>query len=639
MNNNFVGSHLGRYYLRILLPFLMLITMLAPPKAGAEVYSGRLGGADNVWEQWLPVTIPSDGTFTTQMTVSGDLHGGNSGHCLYDSTKTNSCPYVCGYTSPLGPWGLKAGNYYLKVWTNNQYGRGTYTVTTTFTPQPLANDAEPNDAYAQAGTLSTSGSVTGHLGYWNIVGSQNYKIDSEDWWRLTLPSAGKLNLNYTYDKTLAGATGIYLYAQDGSTLIRNTDSTLAAGTYYLQTWDNSPYAFGGYTITLAFSGATPCTWTASPSAISQAKDAGTGSITLTASATSCTWSASSNQSWLTLATSSGTGSGTLTYSVSANAGTTPRTATITVSGQGVAVTQAAASGSVTTTDLMPLSAWTVYGTASSQGGTLTIGDNVGYDTSDSDRDGNPYNVWYLGSATAGQGFDYDVVVSNQSFSPPLTISMSGCIPTTSYGYHNVLFGRQNTAFTGASNSKQYPITQEFGFTTSWDKPGLNTAVLSASGTLDQLPIFGTSLSSGGYCGDFRIDWANGNLDFYYNGSKVKSQAYAYQGPVRAVVHSFDKPYAITSFRVAPTGPTPPGPTPTTKPHAFHGNVAITASTAKIRMVLVAEEIIAVLAADPNAEVKVTVDIQANFPSGASDQTKRAVTENARTLNFKNADWE
>jgi len=88
----------------------------------------------------------------------------------------------------------------------------------------------------------------------------------------------------------------------------------------------------------------------------------------------------------------------------------------------------------------------------------------------------------------------------------------------------------------------------------------------------------------------------------------------------------------------PVGPDPPGPR-APKPHVFHGNIAINASTAKMRMVQVAEEIIAVLAADPIAEVKVAVEIQANFPSGASDQTKRAVTENARTLNFKNADWE
>jgi hypothetical protein len=84
---------------------------------------------------------------------------------------------------------------------------------------------------------------------------------------------------------------------------------------------------------------------------------------------------------------------------------------------------------------------------------------------------------------------------------------------------------------------------------------------------------------------------------------------------------------------------PLGPAPTLKPRAFHGNVAIAASTAKMRLVQVAEEIIAVLAADPNADIKVTLEIQVNFPAGASDQTKRAVTENAKTLNFKNADWE
>ena len=89
----------------------------------------------------------------------------------------------------------------------------------------------------------------------------------------------------------------------------------------------------------------------------------------------------------------------------------------------------------------------------------------------------------------------------------------------------------------------------------------------------------------------------------------------------------------------PPGLTPPGPAPTPKPRAFHGNVAINATTAKMRLVQVAEEIIAVLAADPNAEVKVTLEIQVGFPSGASDQTKRAVTENAKTLGFKNADWE
>ena len=86
-------------------------------------------------------------------------------------------------------------------------------------------------------------------------------------------------------------------------------------------------------------------------------------------------------------------------------------------------------------------------------------------------------------------------------------------------------------------------------------------------------------------------------------------------------------------------PPPPPPPQPTKAKAFHGSVAINASTAKMRLLQVAEEIISALAADPNAEVKVSVEISANFPNGVQDQTKRAVSENAKTLGFKNADWE
>jgi hypothetical protein len=38
-------------------------------------------------------------------------------------------------------------------------------------------------------------------------------------------------------------------------------------------------------------------------------------------------------------------------------------------------------------------------------------------------------------------------------------------------------------------------------------------------------------------------------------------------------------------------------------------------------------------------VKVTVEIAADFPDGASDQIKRAVSENATHLGFKNKMWE
>jgi hypothetical protein len=97
------------------------------------------------------------------------------------------------------------------------------------------------------------------------------------------------------------------------------------------------------------------------------------------------------------------------------------------------------------------------------------------------------------------------------------------------------------------------------------------------------------------------------------------------------------PPGKTPHEAIPPVSSPPGLAP--KPHAFHGNVNINASTAKMRMVQVAEEIIAVLASDPSTEVNITVEIQVNFLSGVSDQTKRAITENAKTLGLKNADWE
>lgn len=85
--------------------------------------------------------------------------------------------------------------------------------------------------------------------------------------------------------------------------------------------------------------------------------------------------------------------------------------------------------------------------------------------------------------------------------------------------------------------------------------------------------------------------------------------------------------------IAEGGPPPP------KLRSFHGAVDINATTAKTRLVQVADEIIAVLASDPQAQVKVTVEIQAEFPVGASDNIRRATSENATSLGFKIKSWE
>ena len=65
--------------------------------------------------------------------------------------------------------------------------------------------------------------------------------------------------------------------------------------------------------------------------------------------------------------------------------------------------------------------------------------------------------------------------------------------------------------------------------------------------------------------------------------------------------------------------------------AFHGTADVPATNAKLKLVQLAEEIINLLCLDANASVKVSVEISADFPHGASDHIKRAVTENANAL--------
>lgn len=75
------------------------------------------------------------------------------------------------------------------------------------------------------------------------------------------------------------------------------------------------------------------------------------------------------------------------------------------------------------------------------------------------------------------------------------------------------------------------------------------------------------------------------------------------------------------------------------PKSFHGTVDVPPATAKMRLVQIADEIVSLLASDPNASVKVVLEISADFPDGAKDTIRRAVSENANSLGLKSADWE
>jgi predicted AAA+ superfamily ATPase len=80
----------------------------------------------------------------------------------------------------------------------------------------------------------------------------------------------------------------------------------------------------------------------------------------------------------------------------------------------------------------------------------------------------------------------------------------------------------------------------------------------------------------------------------------------------------------------------PGPQP---PRRFHGSVALNPSRVGRDAGQIAEEVIAHLSGLVGTKVRVTLDIEADIPSGAPDHVVRTVTENSRTLKFTSHGFE
>jgi predicted AAA+ superfamily ATPase len=88
------------------------------------------------------------------------------------------------------------------------------------------------------------------------------------------------------------------------------------------------------------------------------------------------------------------------------------------------------------------------------------------------------------------------------------------------------------------------------------------------------------------------------------------------------------------------GAPPPDPKHTPRqPKRFHGAVTLDATRVGRDAGRIAEEIIAHLAGLAGANVKVTLEIEAEIPSGAPEQVVRTVTENSRTLKFTSQGFE
>ena len=174
-----------------------------------------------------------------------------------------------------------------------------------------------------------------------------------------------------------------------------------------------------------------------------------------------------------------------------------------------------------------------------------------------------------------------------------------------------------------------------------DRGVLQQAIVKGAATRD---FFGTAYGQAGDTFEgFKLGDANVQLDdtlLLIEPEAAKTYELSHP-PTSAAGSSTPVPSLVTSG-TSTAGETPSTTAPTSKTKrekSFHGSAEVSASAAKFRLVQIAEEIIAVLNSDPNAAVTVTVEISADFPDGATDQVKRAVSENTKSLNFNSAEWE
>ena len=91
--------------------------------------------------------------------------------------------------------------------------------------------------------------------------------------------------------------------------------------------------------------------------------------------------------------------------------------------------------------------------------------------------------------------------------------------------------------------------------------------------------------------------------------------------------------SASSHPVAGTSPEPTPAPPEPKARRFHGAVTLDATRVGRDASQIADEVIAHLAGLVGAKVTVTLEIEAEIPSGAPDHVVRTVTENSRTLKF------
>jgi PKD repeat protein len=171
-------------------------------------YYGAGEGTDQA--DWYKMVIPHGGILKITMHKRG---GGNTWMSFKDGEMGGnpeiSYYYMSYFESPPEGWEwsypVLAGTYYFQLTGGDNLV--DYQLVSTLTPANFTEDAEPNGTLAEAIIMPPNGTVSGNLHYYEAGEGK----DMEDWFKMTVPQGGFLNL--TIHKK--GPGNGWVYFRDG----------------------------------------------------------------------------------------------------------------------------------------------------------------------------------------------------------------------------------------------------------------------------------------------------------------------------------------------------------------------------------------------------------------------------------------
>ena len=229
-------------------------------------YKGSLYSSSDV--DWYKITLPQAGALTVEFTHK-DLTSSNNywtvhlynseGDNITGGSDTANTFKGDGTGGKLPEVGLPAGTYYVKVIAGSYFSNSTYSLKAGFTASSTY-EKEYNGSRDSATAINVNTTYKGSL----------YNTYDNDWYKITLPQAGALTIEFTH-KDLTSSNNywaVYLYNSEGTNISGGSDSStvfkgdgtggslpmvgLPAGTYYVKVMDSSYFNNSTYSLKAGF---------------------------------------------------------------------------------------------------------------------------------------------------------------------------------------------------------------------------------------------------------------------------------------------------------------------------------------------------------------------------------------------------